>query len=53
MSSRRGKVSDRSGQETMEVLVIVAMPPVETNVSEKAWEQDILKAGSIGRRGSA
>ncbi len=26
--------------------MIVAMPPVQTNVSENAWEQDILKAVS-------
>ena len=33
-------------QETMEVLVVVAMPPVETRASEIAWEQSILDAVS-------
>lgn len=33
-------------RDTMEVLVIVAMPSVQTCVSEKAWEQDILNAVS-------
>ena len=33
-------------QDTTEVLVIVAMPPVETKVSEEAVEQDILNAVS-------
>ena len=33
-------------QETMEVLVVVAMPPVETRTSEIAWEQSILDAVS-------
>jgi hypothetical protein len=32
--------------DTMEVLVIVAMPQVQTNVSEMAWEKDILDAVS-------
>src|SRR5947209_7308298 len=30
----------------MEVLVIVAMPVVQTSVSERAWEEDILGAVS-------
>ena len=33
-------------QETMEVLVVVAMPPVETRASERAWERSILNAVS-------
>ena len=33
-------------QDTMEVLVVVAMPPVETRVSERAWEEDIVSAVS-------
>lgn len=33
-------------QDTTEVLVIVAMPPVETRVSEEAVEQDIVNAVS-------
>ncbi len=33
-------------QETMEVLVVIAMPPVETRASERAWEQSILDAVS-------
>ena len=37
---------DHPENETMEVLVVVAMPPVETRVSEKAWEEDILNAVS-------
>jgi hypothetical protein len=37
---------DQSDQFTMEVLVIVVMPPVETAVSEQAWEDDILTAVS-------
>ena len=37
---------DHSDQYTMEVLVIVAMPTVETVVSERAGEDDILKAVS-------
>jgi len=28
----------------MEVLVVVAMPEVETRVSERAWEEDIVSA---------
>ena len=32
--------------ETMEVLVIVAFPKLETRPSEEAWEQDILDAVS-------
>jgi hypothetical protein len=35
---------DHSDQYTMEVLVIVAMPTVQTAVSERAWEEDILNA---------
>jgi hypothetical protein len=30
----------------MEVLVVVAMPEVETRVSERAWEEDIVSAVS-------
>ena len=37
---------DRPDQDTMEVLVVVAMPPVQTNVSERAWEKDIVNAVS-------
>ena len=37
---------DQPDQETMEVLVIVAMPSVETRASEIAWEQSILDAVS-------
>ena len=37
---------DHSDQYTMEVLVIVAMPTVQTAVSERAWEEDILNAVS-------
>jgi hypothetical protein len=33
-------------QDKMEVLVVVAMPPVETRVSEQVWEEDIVKAVS-------
>jgi hypothetical protein len=33
---------DHPENETMEVLVIVAFPKLETQPSEKAWEQDIL-----------
>lgn len=32
--------------ETMEVLVVVKMPFVQTSVSEKAWEEDIVAAVS-------
>lgn len=31
-------------QYTMEVLVIVAFPDLQTSTSEKAWEDDILNA---------
>jgi hypothetical protein len=31
-------------EPSVEVLVEVAMPVVETRVSEEAWEQDILSA---------
>lgn len=37
---------DHPENETMEVLVIVAFPRLETQPSEKAWEQDILDAVS-------
>ena len=37
---------DQPAQETMEVLVVLAMPPVETRVSERAWEEDIVSAVS-------
>ena len=33
-------------QDTMEVLVIVAFPELQTSTSEAAWEQDILDAVS-------
>jgi hypothetical protein len=33
-----------SDQDTMEVLVVVAMPSVETRVSEEAVEKDIVNA---------
>ena len=33
-------------QYTMEVLVVVAMPTVQTSVSEQAWEEDIVSAVS-------
>lgn len=36
----------QSEQYTMEVLVVVAMPTVQTSVSETAWEQDIVNAVS-------
>ncbi len=36
----------QSNQYTMEVLVVVAMPTVYTDVSERAWEQDIVDAVS-------
>ena len=37
---------DQPDHETMEVLVVVAMPSVETRASEIAWEQSILDAVS-------
>lgn len=37
---------DRPDHETMEVLVIVAFPELQTSRSENAWEQDILDAVS-------
>ena len=37
-------------RETMEVLVVVAMPAVETRASEIAWERDILDAVSAAVR---
>jgi hypothetical protein len=37
---------DHPENETMEVLVTVAFPKLETQTSEKAWEQDILDAVS-------
>jgi hypothetical protein len=37
---------DLPDQDTMEVLVVVAMPPVQTSVSERAWEEDIVSAVS-------
>ena len=42
---------DRPDQETMEVLVVIAMPPVETRASEIAWEQSILNAVSAAVHG--
>ena len=38
---------DHPENETMEVLVIVAFPRLETSTSEKAWEEDILNAVSV------
>lgn len=35
---------DHPDTETMEVLVIVAFPKLDTRVSEKAWEEDIVNA---------
>ena len=35
---------DQPGQDTMEVLVVVAMPPVQTKVSERAWEEGVVSA---------
>ena len=37
---------DHPDNETMEVLVIVAFPELQTPTSEKAWEQDIVDAVS-------
>ena len=37
---------DHPEHETMEVLVVVAFPRLETRQSEEAWEQDILDAVS-------
>jgi hypothetical protein len=37
---------DHPENETMEVLVIVAFPELQTPTSEKAWEQDIVDAVS-------
>lgn len=37
---------DHPENETMDVLVIVAFPRLETQQSEKAWEEDILNAVS-------
>jgi len=37
---------DHPENETMEVLVIVAFPGLQTSTSEKAWEQDIIDAVS-------
>ena len=37
---------DHPENETMEVLVTVAFPELETQTSEKAWEQDVLDAVS-------
>ena len=35
---------DHPENETMEVLVTVAFPELQTSTSEKAWEQDIVDA---------
>ena len=40
------RMPDQPDQDTMEVLVVVAMPEVETHVSERAWEGDIVSAVS-------
>lgn len=37
---------DRPDTETMEVLVVVAFPDLQTAVSEEAWEQEIVDAVS-------
>lgn len=37
---------DHPDTATMEVLVVVAIPELETAVSEEAWEQDIIDAVS-------
>lgn len=37
---------DHPDTETMEVLVIVAFPDLQTQPSEQAWEQDIIDAVS-------
>lgn len=37
---------DHPDTETMEVLVIVAFPDLQTQTSEAAWEQDIVDAVS-------
>ena len=37
---------DQPETETMEVLVVVAFPRLDTHVSEEAWEQDIVNAVS-------
>ena len=37
---------DPHGVDTMEVLVIVAFPALQTQTSEAAWEQDIIDAVS-------
>ena len=44
--SERSNMPDQPDQDTMEVLVVVAMPPVETRASERAWEEDIVSAVS-------
>lgn len=40
-------------QYTMEVLVVVAMPEVQTRASEEAWENDIVDAVSAAVRSDA
>ena len=37
---------DHPENATMEVLVIVAFPELQTSTSEKAWEEDIIDAVS-------
>jgi hypothetical protein len=37
---------DQPDQEVVEVLVVVAMPPMQYRPSEEAWEQDVLDAVS-------
>lgn len=38
---------DQTDHYTMEVLVIVAFPNIKTPESERAWEEDIVKAVSV------
>ena len=45
--NRKERAVDHPDQDTMEVLVIVAMPAMETAVSEQAWEEDIVNAVSV------
>ena len=37
---------NQSENETMEVLVVVAFPDIQTRTSEAAWEQDVVDAVS-------
>lgn len=43
---QKEELMKRPDHETMEVLVVVAFPELNTRASEKAWEQDILDAVS-------